>query len=131
MAGEIRVGEKIKNPSRSRAWFNLRTSIRYLGKCQTNSSGQISACLEAEAEVVTAIKDFLRTKIPQLSVGSTPLIMAKYIYENINQYSTKKMPCSSWLKKQLPIKLMLKKEKMVTQELLLRKPKNSAELLAS
>ena len=90
MAGEIQFSEKIKNPSRPRAWFNLRTSIRYLGKCQTNSSGQISACLEAEAEVVTAIKDFLRTKIPQLSVGSTPLIMAKYIYENINQYSTKK-----------------------------------------
>ncbi len=89
-ADDIQVSENVKSPSRLRVWFNLRMSIRHLENCRTNSSGQVSDYLKAEMEVVTAIKDFLRIKIPQLSVGCTPLNMVEYISTSVNRYSTKK-----------------------------------------
>ena len=87
---KIEVGEAIKNHSTLRVWLGLHKSIRRFEHCQTNSSGQISDCLKAEAEIVSAIKDYLRIKALRLSVGNTPLSMAEHISENIDQYSTKK-----------------------------------------
>lgn len=86
--GEIQAGENVKNLSRLKAWLNLRKSIRHLRNCSISSSDQTGDYLRAEAEVVSAIKVFLRTKIHKLSVGSTPRDMAEYISENMDQYST-------------------------------------------
>ena len=90
IADRAGIGEKTRDRSRFGAWLNLRASIRRLKSCQTGSPGQISDCLKAEGEIVSAIKDYLRIQIPQLSVGSTPLTIAEHISKNIDQYSTKK-----------------------------------------
>ncbi|MBI2062603.1 MAG: hypothetical protein HYT64_02855 [Candidatus Yanofskybacteria bacterium] len=87
---KVKVGEEIKNLSVLRAWFNLRMSIKHLKNCQAIGSGHVSDCLRAETEVVTAIKEFLRVKIPQLGIGSTPLTMMGYISKNMDQSKMKK-----------------------------------------
>jgi len=81
---EIQVGEKIRIRSRFMAWFNLRMSIRRLAKCQ------VSGSRKAKEEVVSAMRDYLRVQIPQLSAGATPLSMMEYISENLKPFSAKR-----------------------------------------
>lgn len=78
----VLIGEKTKSPSMLRVWLNLRMSIRRLENCQAD--------LRVKTEIISAIKNYLRTKIPHLSVGSTPLSMVEHISKNVSQYSTEK-----------------------------------------
>ncbi|MBI2058050.1 MAG: hypothetical protein HYT63_03690 [Candidatus Yanofskybacteria bacterium] len=83
---QVLIGVKPKNLSNLKTWLNLRLAIRYLKNCQTNGSGQLNECLGAEAEVVSAIRDFLMARIPGLNIGSTPLNMTEYIRKNSGKF---------------------------------------------
>ena len=65
--------------SKSKARRNLKRSIKNLASSSRK-----------EKEILVALEDFIRSEIPQLGIGATPLVMQEYLSKNLSENKYKK-----------------------------------------